>query len=297
VVRESGVITPQTVISDPGVLKVGEEEFKNAEGASYGPLTLVPALEVSDDVFFYTLGLDMWNSGELQQWAHKLGIGRPSGLDVPVNTNGLLPTRQWRDQLYKEELTDREWSAGDNIQLATGQGDLQTNPLQMAIVYAALGNGGTIVTPHLGMGIQDTAGRVLKEFDPKPQRHVKIAPDTRAVVMEGLHDAAQGSSGTSSSVFSSFPIPIAGKTGTAERPGHVDQSWYCALAPYPNPRIVTCVTIEEGGFGVESAAPATKEILEAYFRHRLAAEAKSEAEGGEAGLQGETEIEGQTETG
>jgi penicillin-binding protein 2 len=294
---ESGVITPQTVISDPGVLKVGEEEFKNAEGASYGPLTLVPALEVSDDVFFYTLGLDMWNSGELQQWAHKLGIGRPSGLDVPVNTNGLLPTRQWRDQLYKEELTDREWSAGDNIQLATGQGDLQTNPLQMAIVYAALGNGGTIVTPHLGMGIQDTAGRVLKEFDPKPQRHVKIAPDTRAVVMEGLHDAAQGSSGTSSSVFSSFPIPIAGKTGTAERPGHVDQSWYCALAPYPNPRIVTCVTIEEGGFGVESAAPATKEILEAYFRHRLAAEAKSEAEGGEAGLQGETEIEGQTETG
>jgi penicillin-binding protein 2 len=296
---ESGVVTPQTVINDPGVLKVGEQEFKNAEGASYGPLSLVPALEVSDDVFFYTLGLDMWNTGELQQWAHKLGIGRPSGLDVPVNTNGLLPTRHWRDQLYKEELTDREWSAGDNIQLATGQGDLQTNPLQMALAYAALGNGGTVVTPHLGMGVEDAQGRVLEEFEPKPQRHVKIAPDTRAVIMEGLHDAAQGPRGTSDPVFGEFPIPIAGKTGTAERPTHADQSWYCALAPYPNPRIVTCVTIEEGGFGAESAAPATKTILEAYFRHRLEAEAKSkaESEGVEAPLEGETEIEGETETG
>ncbi|HET7121903.1 MAG TPA: penicillin-binding protein 2 [Solirubrobacterales bacterium] len=296
---ESGVVTPSTVINDPGVLKVGEDEFKNAEGAAYGPLTLVPALEVSDDVFFYTLGLDMWNTGELQQWAHKLGIGRANGLDIPVNTNGLLPTRKWRNQLFEEGETDREWSAGDNIQLATGQGDLQTNPLQMAIAYAALGNGGTIITPHLGMGVEDTAGRVLKEFEPKPQRHVKIDPATRAVIMEGLHDAAQGARGTSTSVFGEFPIPIAGKTGTAERPGHIDQSWYCALAPYPNPRIVTCVTIEEGGFGAESAAPAAKTILEAYFRHQLEAKAESESEteGAEAELEGETEIEGETETG
>lgn len=285
---ENGVITPNTVINDPGVLKVGEQEFKNAEGAAYGPLTLVPALEVSDDVFFYTLGLDMWDTGELQQWAHKLGIGRSTGIDIPVNTNGLLPTQQWRDQLYKEEETDRPWSAGDNIQLATGQGDLQTNPLQMAVAYAALGNGGTIVTPHLGLEVQDAAGRVLKEFSPKPRRHVKIDPGTRAEIMEGLHDAAQGASGTSYAIFGSFPIEVAGKTGTAERPGHADQSWYAILAPYPNPRIVTVVTIEEGGFGAESAAPAAKTILEAYFHNQLAAEAESEA-GGESEAETETE--------
>jgi penicillin-binding protein 2 len=275
---ENDVITPASVIDDPGQLCVGEKCFHNAEGAAYGPLTLVPALEVSDDVFFYTLGLDMWDTGELQQWAHRLGIGRPTGIDVPIETNGLLPTRRWRDQLFKEGNTDRPWSAGDNILLATGQGDLQTNPLQMAIAYAALGNGGTVVTPHVGMEIQDAAGRVQKEFDPGPRRHVEIDPSTRAVIMEGLHDAAQGAGGTSHVVFGSFPIPIAGKTGTAERPGHADQSWYCALAPYPNPRIVTCVTIEEGGFGAESAAPAAKLILEAYFQHQLAAEAESEAE-------------------
>jgi penicillin-binding protein 2 len=276
---ENGAITPNSVINDPGQLCLGEECFHNAEGAAYGALSLVSALEVSDDVFFYTLGLDMWKTGELQQWAHQLGIGRSTGLDLPVNTNGLLPTKHWRDQLFKEGNTDRPWSAGDNIQLATGQGDLQTNPLQMAVAYAALGNGGTVVTPHVGMEIEDAAGRVQKEFDPGPQRHLKIDSGTRSVILEGLHDAAQGPSGTSHVVFDSFPIAIAGKTGTAVRVGHADQSWYAVLAPYPNPRIVTVVTIEEGGFGAESAAPAAKTILEAYFRHQLEAAAESEGEG------------------
>lgn len=277
---ENGVITPNSVINDEGQLCLGTECFKNAEGAAYGPLTLVPALEVSDDVFFYTLGLDMWKTNELQQWAHRLGIGRPTGIDIPVNTDGLLPTRKWRNQLYKEGETERPWSSGDNIQLATGQGDLQTNPLQMAIAYAALGNGGTVVTPHLGMEIEDAAGRVQKEFDPGPRRHLKINPGTRSVILEGLHDAAQGPSGTSHVVFDTFPIPVAGKTGTAERGlGHADQSWYAVLAPYPNPRIVTVVTIEEGGFGAESAAPAARTILEAVFRHKLEAAAESEGEG------------------
>jgi len=277
---ENGVITPSSVINDPGQLCLGEECFKNAEGAAYGPLTLVPALEVSDDVFFYTLGLDMWKTGELQQWAHQLGIGRPTGIDIPVNTDGLLPTRHWRDQLYKEGETERPWSSGDNIQLATGQGDLQTNPLQMAVAYAALGNGGTVVTPHLGLEIEDAAGRVQKEFDPGARRHLKIDPGTRSAILEGLHDAAQGPSGTSHVIFDSFPVPVAGKTGTAERGlGHADQSWYAVLAPYPNPRIVTVVTIEEGGFGAESAAPAARTILEAVFRHKLEAAAESEGEG------------------
>ena len=286
---ENNVITPNTVINDPGQLCVGPEEcFQNAEGAAYGPLSLVPALEVSDDVFFYTLGLDMWKTNDLQNWAHKLGIGRASGIDIPVNTDGLLPTKKWRDDLFAEGETERPWSSGDNIQLATGQGDLQSNPLQMAIAYAALGNDGTIVTPHLAIEVEDAAGRVLKEFDPKPQRKIKMDAGTRSVIMEGLHQAAQGPGGTSEPIFGSFPIPVAGKTGTAERRGHADQSWYCVLAPYPDPKIVTCVTIEEGGFGAQAAAPAAHTILEAYFHDRIAAESRAEGEGEEGG---EAEIE------
>jgi len=263
---EGKVITPSTTIFDGGKLTVGTQSFQNAGGASYGPLTLVPALEVSSDVFFYELGLKMWNTGQLQRWAAKLGIGRESGLDIPGETEGLVPSKKWREELVAEGLAEeRPWSAGDNIQLATGQGDLQTNPLQLAIAYAALGNDGTIVTPHVGMEVEDAAGRVLKEFAPKPQRKIKIDPATRSAIMEGLHQAAQGSQGTSYGVFGGFPIEVAGKTGTAQRPPHADQSWYAVLAPYPDPRIVTVVTMEEGGFGAESAAPAALQILEAYF--------------------------------
>jgi penicillin-binding protein 2 len=272
---ESGKLSLGEVIDDPGQLEIGGQIFKNAGEAANGAVSLVQALEVSSDVFFYTLGYRMWNTGELQHWAHALGIGRPTGIDLPVEDETLLPSQHWRNQLYKEGGTDRPWSAGDNVQLATGQGDLQTNPLQMAVAYATLANGGTVVTPHVGKEIDDPAGRVLKEFDPKPRRHVHIDPEYRAAILEGLHDAAQSGAGTSFAVFGDFPIPVAGKTGTAQRTGHADQSWYGVLAPYPNPRIVTFVTMEEGGFGAESAAPAAKKILEAYFANRLAKEAGS----------------------
>jgi penicillin-binding protein 2 len=273
---ESGNLTPTEVINDPGQFEIGGEVFKNAGEAANGSVSLVSALEVSSDVFFYNLGFRMWNTGDLQHWAHSLGIGRPTGIDLPGAEEGLLPSRRWRNRLYREGETERPWSAGDNIQLATGQGDLQTNPLQMAVAYAALANGGTIVTPHVGLEVEDAAGRVLKEFQPKPRRHIHIDPEYRAAILEGMHDAAQNGAGTSFAVFGGFPIPVAGKTGTAQRPPHADQSWYGVLAPYPNPRIVTFVTMEEGGFGVESAAPAAKTILEAYFAHRLSAESRPE---------------------
>ena len=262
---EEGVISPTDVIEDSGSITVGTQDFQNAGGAALGPVDMARALEVSSDVYFYLLGWKMWDTGGLQRWAHKLGIGRPSGIDLPAAEEELLPTQKWRNDLFKEGGTDRPWSAGDNIQLATGQGDLQTNPLEMAIAYATLGNGGTVVTPHVGKEITDAAGRVLKEFAPPPRRHVKIDPAYRQVILAGLHGAAQSPDGTSYEVFGNFPVPVAGKTGTAQRVGHADQSWYLVLAPYPDPKIVTAVTIEEGGFGAEAAAPVALDILEAYF--------------------------------
>jgi penicillin-binding protein 2 len=283
---ENGVITPSTVVEDNGSIEVGGLPFENSEGAVNGPISLVRALQVSSDVYFYKLGLKMWENNDLQHWSHMLGIGRKTGIDIPVaEPPGLVPSKKWRNELVAANPTERSWGPGDNIQLAVGQGDLQTNPLQMALAYAALGNGGTIVTPHLGLEIQDAAGRVMKEIDPGPQRQVKINAAFRNDILEGLHEAAQVSGGTSAPIFETFPIEIAGKTGTAERPGHGNQSWYASLAPYPNPRIVTVLTIEEGGFGAEAAAPATKPILEAYFAKQL----KAEGEKGkltEEGLEG-----------
>jgi penicillin-binding protein 2 len=207
----------------------------------------------------------MWNTGALQHWAHMLGIGRPTGIDLPEQQVGLLPSKQLIDRRYKRGEVEGPWSPGDNIQLATGQGFLQTNPLQMAIAYATVANGGTVVTPHVGMQVEDPTGGILKEFEPPPRRHVHVNPTYRAAILEGMHEAAQSAGGTSYAVFGGFPVPVAGKTGTAERPPHPYQSWYIVMSPYPNPRIVTAVTIEEGGFGAESAAPAALQILEAYY--------------------------------
>lgn len=266
----SGVSTPETVIDDPGSITIGEQKFEDSEGVGHGAVNLVEALKVSSDVYFYTLGWKMWNTGALQHWAHLLGIGRPTGIDLPqaAGSEGTLPGKKWAEEEIKAGAELEPWGPGQNVQLATGQGYLQTDPLEMAVAYATVANGGTVVTPHVGMQVEDTAGRVLREFHPPPRRHVHVNPRFRAAILEGLHEAAQSTGGTSCSSFCGFWLPVAGKTGTAERTGHANQSWYVVLAPYPNPRIVTAVTIEEGGFGAESAAPAAKQILEAYFGKR-----------------------------
>jgi penicillin-binding protein 2 len=260
-----GVITPATPITDTGGLTVGGITFRNAGGGAYGTLSLPSALQVSDDVFFYTLGLRMNGTLQLQKWARRLGLGAPTGIDLPGESAGLIPTPAWRNRLYRKGLTDRPWSAGDNINLSVGQGDVQVDPLQLANAYATVGNGGTLLRPHVGMQVVDTAGRVVQELNPPPRRHVSINPGYRSAILDGLHMAAQSPGGTSYSVFGGFPVPVAGKTGTAERPGQADQSWYSVLAPYPNPRIVVTVTVERGGFGVDSAAPIAEQILSQYF--------------------------------
>jgi penicillin-binding protein 2 len=280
---ENGIFNGNTVVDDNGSIKIGTEKFENSEGEVNGPITLVHALEVSSDVFFYTMGLKMWETDDLQEWSHKLGIAVPTGIDLPGGdeASGLVPSKKWDEEELAAGAEIEPWGPGQNVQLATGQGYLQTDPLDMAIAYSALGNGGTIVTPHLGMEIMDAAGRVLREIAPGPRRQVKINPASQAMIMEGLHDATSGPGGTATEAFEGFPIEIAGKTGTAERVGHANQSWFISLAPYPNPNIVTVVTIEEGGFGAESAAPANRQILEAYFHQDIEKENKeAEKEGG-----------------
>jgi penicillin-binding protein 2 len=260
---ESGHITPSTPLSDPGFLEVGDQIFENAGKVAHGVLSLVPALTVSSDVFFYQLGRDMNEKGmPLQLWAHRLGIGRKTGIDLPAEEPGRLPTPHWRNTWFKKKLTDRPWSVGDNVNLSVGQGDLLANPLQMAVAYAAVANGGRVLRPRLGLRIEDAAGRALQNLDAPTARRVKISKEYRDAIMEGLHGAASAPGGTSTPVFEGFPIPVAGKTGTAEKgPGRADQSWYVALAPYPNPKYVVAITDEAGGFGAETAAPMARRIL------------------------------------
>ena len=262
---DAGDVTPSTVVNDAGEVTIADQTFTNAGSEAHGPVDLVRSLEVSSDVYYYLLGAKMNGTDSLQKWSKLFGIGELTGIDLPGESAGLLPTPEWRNQLYKEGNTDRPWAIGDNIQLAIGQGDLQTDPLQMATAYAAIGNGGKILKPHLNLQEEDSAGRVIKETEPEIVREIPLDPGYRDSIMQGLHDAAQAPGGTSYEVFGGFPIPVAGKTGTAERPPNGDQAWYAVLAPYPKPEIAVVTTVEQGGFGADSAAPVALQILSAYF--------------------------------
>ena len=286
---EGGLITPETVLNDPGSLTVGDVVFKNAGGVAHGALALRQALTVSSDVFFYQLGRDMDSYGNgqlLQTWARRLGLGRMTGIDLPEEAPGFVPGRAWRDRQFRKFLRckerkkpteaevlqgacgwqNRPWSVGDNVNLSVGQGDLAANPLQMAVAYAAVANGGRVLRPRLGQRIENSAGQAEQNLDAPTARKLRPSPAHRQAIMDGLRGAASAPGGTSTAVFEGFPIPIAGKTGTAEKGlGRADQSWYVALAPWPDPKYVVAVTDEAGGFGADTAAPMARLILSELF--------------------------------
>jgi penicillin-binding protein 2 len=267
---EGGLLTPETVQYDGGSLRVGNVTFRNAGDAVHGPVALRKALSVSSDVYFYRLGQEMNGAGNgnlLQDWAKRMGMGRPTGIDLPGESAGFVPSEASVNKRAKEipDVYD-PWTIGQNVNLSVGQGYVQVAPLQLAVAYAAIANGGYIVRPHLGERVEDADGRVIQEFNQPARRKLDIKASHRQAILEGLRMAASAPGGTSTGVFKDFPIPVAGKTGTAEKgPGRADQSWYAGLAPYPNPRYVVVATDEAGGFGANTAAPAVRRIMAELF--------------------------------
>jgi len=294
----AGIITPATVYNDSGEFREGLLVRRNAGGVAYGPVSLVSALQVSVDTFFYNLGAQLNadpykhpNGGALQAWARRFGFGSPTGIDLGGEGSGIIPTPRWRDSRNRLQARcerayekhprrareayrvgcvfadgeNRPWSEGDNTSLAVGQGDFLATPLQLAVAYAALENGGTIVRPHVGLQVTDPDGRVLQQIAPKPARHIDIPDTDLQAIRDGLHAAAQESGGTSFDVMGTFPKPVYGKTGTAQFTGRADQSWYVAYVADPVRPIVVACTVESGGFGAEAAAPAVRLILSQWF--------------------------------
>jgi penicillin-binding protein 2 len=260
----AGLITPSSTLPCTGSLTVGGIVFHNIESWIDAALTLPQALEISCDTWFYRLGEDFYlrqlrGSLDIQRWARLLGLGHPTGLDIPGESGGVVPTPGWLQASY-----GATWYEGQSVNLSIGQGYLDVTPLQLAVAYAALANGGTVVRPHLAGALLMPERREPLSFP--PVRHVPLV-DVNAI-SQGLYLAAHAPGGTSAGVFASFPLPVAGKTGTAQVPSGSDDSWYASWAPAWNPRVVVVVLIEHGGFGADAAAPAARQIYQALFPRR-----------------------------
>ena len=167
--------------------------------------------------------------------------------------------------------TNRPWSIGDNINLAVGQGDVQVSPLQLAVVYSALANGGTIVRPHIGESVQNPDGTVLQKINPPPSRKINVNPLYLSAIRQGLREAASQPGGTSADVMGNFPQQVYGKTGTAQyfnsQNVETDYAWYACFVPASatSKPIVVVVWVEKGGFGDVGAAPVARQILSQWF--------------------------------
>jgi penicillin-binding protein 2 len=266
----SGLITPNSILPCTGSFQVGNVVFHNVEAGINAPLNLRQALSISCDTWFYRLGAEFYwrqvtGHPEIQRWARLLGLGHPTGLDIPGESPGIVPTPAWLRRTFRAAW-QRIWYEGYSVNLSIGQGYLAITPLQLAVAYSALANGGTVLRPHVGKAILDETNRPLWRMKFRPVRRLHLVD--LATIRDGLYSAAHDPGGTSAAIFGRFPVPIAGKTGTAQVPSGSDDSWYASWAPAYNPRVVVVVLIEHGGFGAEAAAPAAREIYSAFFHVR-----------------------------
>jgi penicillin-binding protein 2 len=257
--------------------------YNNWTSADMGYMGFAESLEVSCDTFYYELGWRMEDafgaalgdgSERFQDYMRKAGFGHETGVDLPYEAEGRVADKAWCTA-YQDIFCPIGWLPGYTVNMSIGQGELIVTPLQMAVTYAAIANGGRIVRPHLGMSVGRTtdAGEVklVREFKPKTVGRLPLDDSELAPLQQGLVDVIGGDQGTAAAAFAGYPqgtLPVAGKTGTAQI-GSVDSglnyAWFTSYAPADDPEYVVVTYLEKAGHGGESAAPVARQIYEAIF--------------------------------
>ena len=288
-----GVITPETLVVDAGPIYLPNRYFPNdltqaqkfvswnhKNGVVHGRINVESALALSNDIFFYYLGggyLDEFvGLGHvlLSKWTDLFGFGEKTGIDLPGEVTSLVPTDQWKRQLFAEP-----WTTGDSYNMAIGQGYVLATPLQVLVETAALANGGILYVPKVVHHMTDANGGVQRDFQPEVKRQLPVDPEHLEVVRRGMWEVVNASYGTGQ-VARVAGVEVAGKTGTAEFCEYLPEksdcrrdekdflpfhSWFSAFAPYDNPEIAVVTFVYDGGEGSAVAAPITQKILEGYF--------------------------------
>jgi penicillin-binding protein 2 len=270
---QSGLANPGDLIGCPGSLTVDGQRYLNFEYFSNTSMALPQALTESCDTYFYQLGKRLYDatpkdgSAEPQPlWGRRLGFGQATGIDIGGESAGVLPDIEYkRENAPPGDLITNRWTSGDAILQSIGQGDLEVTPLQVATLYSALANGGTLVKPHIAEKIERPDGTKLADLPAPARRKVNIDPFVLSSIRAGLLGATHDDSGTADATYASFEPAVAGKTGTAQKAGKRDYAWFAGYAPADAPEIVVVAIIEQGGFGGDIAAPAAARVFAKYF--------------------------------
>jgi len=273
----AGVVTPYSTVVDEGKIWIADRYFFNAGNVAHGTVDLRQAMVVSSDVYFYSIGYELWRKhrrGEpggdaTQETAREWGFGSPTGIEIGGDPKGRVPDAAWKQAVHDERpdaFPYPDWQPGDSTGLAIGQGDLLVSPLQLACAYAALANGGSVPEPRVGARVVDDEGKVVKNVAPKTKGTIDIPPDQKAQLERGLEGVVADPSGTAAPAFSGFPfneVRVAGKTGTAQRQGQQNTSLFVGWTESAAGRYVVAVVIEEAGYGASVAAPVARRVMEA----------------------------------
>ncbi len=250
----------------------------------HGSMSLISALGQSCDIYFYQVGggyrdkFEGLGEERLGYYAELLGFGEVTGIDLPAESTGLVPTVKWKRVNYSES-----WVTGDTYNMSIGQGFVLATPLQVLNAAAAVANGGTLYRPQLVREVIDSEGRVVQAFAPDVIRQVPVSSANLELVRQGMRGAVAGPAGTAHAI--NVPgIAVAGKTGTAEyfidrnkdgipdrdRDGNLPtHAWFVSFAPYDDPEIAVVVFVFGGGEGSTTAVPTTAEILNYYFSREI----------------------------
>ncbi len=244
------------------------------------------ALHTSCDLYFWEIALSIWTNRQrddgagvyaedlLQQWAREFGFDDETGVDLPFETDGLIPDRDWFERAQRETpglVRDGPWTGGDVMNAVIGQGSVLSTPLQLANAYAAMVNGGTLWQPRVVTAVVDQAGSVLMANEPTVLNEIDLSPQTVASFRRDLQQVVNGDRGTARSAFADFGLlveEVGGKTGTAEvikgdtAAEDVDSALFVGVAPISSPRYVVAVVIERGGSGGQIAAPTARRVLQ-----------------------------------
>ena len=291
----------------PASVNINGRTFINDGNPGLGDMTFAQALIQSCDTVYYNIGYQMWASDnvkadsqanphapvqKMQKMELSWGFGKYTGIDLPEEATGTIPTRQWLYYLWKDnahtgqnwckygkangtyvqriEYEDCQsgyvWEPGQAAIAAIGQGYVTATPLQLANAYTALANGGTLYSPKIGEALLSPTGKIVQRINPTVIRHLPVSSYTLSYIRHAL--AGVVTQGTAAGAFGGFPLNkvcVAGKTGTAQIMGRVATSVFASFAPCQNPKFVVVVMLPDSGFGADAAAPAVRQIWDGIY--------------------------------